>query len=73
MTAKATALAHALIEHELSRIPESDRGEVASHVLGALSGVFLMVPRVDAVEEDATRAALAAMDVPGLMGARGRS
>jgi hypothetical protein len=67
VTARATALAHALIESELSRIPEADRGEVASQVLGALTGRFLMIPHPTVAEEDATRAALAALEIPGLL------
>lgn len=66
MTARATALAHALIEQELSRIPEADRGEVASHVLGALMGRFMFIAHPTCAEEDATRAALAAINIPGL-------
>ena len=73
MTAKAIARAHALIEAELTRIPESDRGEVASYVLVALMGMFMMIPHPTAAEEDATRAGLAALDIPGLVSARGRS
>jgi hypothetical protein len=68
MTADGTALAHALIEGELGRVPESDRGKVADQVLGALTSRFYFIPIPTAQEEAATRADLAAMDIPGLFG-----
>lgn len=65
MTAFDTARAHALIEAELGRIPEADRGEVASQVLGALTGAFMFIPHPTAAEETRTRLDLAAIDIPG--------
>lgn len=67
MTAKDTAIAHEIIEGELARIPEADRGEVASQVLGALNKRFMLLPRG---EEAATRAQTEAV-MPWLYPARG--
>lgn len=65
MTAADTAKAHALIEAELGRIPESDRGKVADQVLGALTGRFYFIP-IPLVEDAApARADLADAAIPG--------
>jgi hypothetical protein len=68
MTARATAIAHALIEQELSRIPEADRGKVADQVLGALTSYFMLLPHRPDADETATRADLAGMGIAGLAG-----
>jgi hypothetical protein len=65
MTADGTALAHALIEGELDRIPESDRGKVADQVLGALTSRFMFIPHPTAAENAAARADLDSL-LPGL-------
>lgn len=64
MTAADTARAHELIEDELGRIPEADRGEVASQVLGALTGRFYFIP-IPIVDEAPARVDLAEIDIPG--------
>lgn len=72
MTAHGTAKAHALIESELGRIDEADRGKVADQVLGALTSHFYLIPIPTEVEEAASRAEVADI-LPGLFGHAGKA
>lgn len=67
MTARDTARALEVIEGELGHLPsKADREKKANEILGALRGEFLIAPWPKEDDEAATRAALEAMEIPGL-------
>lgn len=65
MSESDTATALALIQAELSHVPDAAREAVADRVLGALYGRFMFLPRPTATEDAPSRAEMDAL-VPGL-------